>query len=68
MIVYLSHVHAPIIYLYKSGCDILSQDLQLFERQWSSLFSSMEIESALSMQELSEAQVAEVLFVILSLP
>jgi len=57
-----------MFFLYKTGCDILSQDLQLFERQWSCLFSSMEIESALSMQELSEAQVAEVLFVILSLP
>uniref|UniRef100_A0A671N390 Uncharacterized protein n=1 Tax=Sinocyclocheilus anshuiensis TaxID=1608454 RepID=A0A671N390_9TELE len=39
---------------------LLKEDLQLFERQWSCLFSSMEIESALSMQELSEAQVAEV--------
>ncbi|XP_051507188.1 dynein axonemal assembly factor 9-like isoform X1 [Myxocyprinus asiaticus] len=38
---------------------LLNEDLQLFERQWSCLFSSMEIESALSMQELSEAQVAE---------
>ncbi|XP_065153153.1 dynein axonemal assembly factor 9 [Paramisgurnus dabryanus] len=38
---------------------LLNEDLQLFERQWSCLFSSMDIESALSMQELSEAQVAE---------
>ncbi|XP_026134549.1 uncharacterized protein C20orf194 homolog isoform X2 [Carassius auratus] len=38
---------------------LLNKDLQLFERQWSCLFSSLEIESALSMQELSEAQVAE---------
>uniref|UniRef100_A0A8C1R5S4 Uncharacterized protein n=1 Tax=Cyprinus carpio TaxID=7962 RepID=A0A8C1R5S4_CYPCA len=38
---------------------LLNEDLQLFERQWSCLFSSLEIESSLSMQELSEAQVAE---------
>ncbi|XP_056616452.1 uncharacterized protein C20orf194 homolog [Triplophysa dalaica] len=38
---------------------LFNEDLQFFERQWSSLFSSMDIESALSMQELSEAQVAE---------
>ncbi|XP_076831783.1 dynein axonemal assembly factor 9 isoform X2 [Brachyhypopomus gauderio] len=38
---------------------LLSEDLPLFERQWSCLFSSMRIESALSMQELSEAQTAE---------
>ncbi|XP_017545927.1 uncharacterized protein C20orf194 homolog isoform X1 [Pygocentrus nattereri] len=38
---------------------LLNEDLESFERQWSCLFSSLGIESALSMQELSEAQTAE---------
>ncbi|TRY60398.1 hypothetical protein DNTS_026829 [Danionella cerebrum] len=38
---------------------LLKEDLQLFQKQWSCLFSSIDIESALSLQELSEAQVAE---------
>ncbi|XP_030628226.1 dynein axonemal assembly factor 9 [Chanos chanos] len=38
---------------------LLTQDLQVFEKQWTCLFSSLDIETALSMQELSEAQIAE---------
>uniref|UniRef100_A0A8B9L221 Si:ch211-194c3.5 n=1 Tax=Astyanax mexicanus TaxID=7994 RepID=A0A8B9L221_ASTMX len=38
---------------------LLSEDLLTFERQWSCLFSSMDIETPLSMLELSEAQTAE---------
>lgn len=38
----------------------LLQDLLLFEKQWSCLFSSVNAESPLSMQEMSEAQTAEV--------
>ena len=36
------------------------QDLALFERQWSSFFASLNIETQLSMQELSEAVAGEV--------
>lgn len=36
------------------------QDLLLFEKQWSCLFISMNAESPLSIQEMSEAQTAEV--------
>ncbi|XP_066534689.1 uncharacterized protein C20orf194 homolog isoform X2 [Hoplias malabaricus] len=38
---------------------LFNEDLVCFERQWSCFFSIMGIESALSMQELSEAQIAE---------
>jgi hypothetical protein len=38
----------------------LFQDLVLFEKQWSSFFSSFDIESHLSILELSEAQAGEV--------
>lgn len=39
---------------------VLLQDLLLFEKQWSCLFTSVNTESPLSMQEMSEAQTAEV--------
>lgn len=39
---------------------LLLQDLLLFEKQWSFLFTSVNTESPLSMQEMSEAQTAEV--------
>ncbi|XP_041928333.1 uncharacterized protein C20orf194 homolog isoform X3 [Alosa sapidissima] len=38
---------------------LITEDLALFERQWSSFFSSLNIETQLSMQELSEAQAGE---------
>ncbi|XP_054653341.1 uncharacterized protein C20orf194 homolog [Dunckerocampus dactyliophorus] len=38
---------------------LLAQDLSSFERQWSSFFSSMDMESHLSILELSEAQAGE---------
>lgn len=41
------------------------QDLVTFEKQWSCFFSSMDLESHLSILELSEAQAGEV-FVLLS--
>lgn len=41
-------------------CNVLLQDLLLFEKQWSYLFISMNAESPLSMQEMSEAQIAVV--------
>ncbi|KAL2098751.1 hypothetical protein ACEWY4_005231 [Coilia grayii] len=38
---------------------LITEDLALFERQWSCFFSSLNIETQLSMQELSEAQTGE---------
>ncbi|KAK2852798.1 hypothetical protein Q7C36_007999 [Tachysurus vachellii] len=38
---------------------LLSEDLLLFEKQWSCLFNIVNTESPLSMQEMSEAQTAE---------
>ncbi|MCJ8730712.1 hypothetical protein PDJAM_G00187570 [Pangasius djambal] len=38
---------------------LLSEDLLLFEKQWSCLLTSVNTESPLSMQEMSEAQTAE---------
>uniref|UniRef100_A0AAY5KEU1 Uncharacterized protein n=1 Tax=Esox lucius TaxID=8010 RepID=A0AAY5KEU1_ESOLU len=38
---------------------LLTEDLVLFEKQWSSFFSSFDIESHLSILELSEAQAGE---------
>ncbi|KAM9477263.1 dynein axonemal assembly factor 9 [Clarias gariepinus] len=38
---------------------LISEDLHLFEKQWSFLFSSVNTESPLSIQEMSEAQTAE---------
>ncbi|TSW48760.1 hypothetical protein Baya_13459 [Bagarius yarrelli] len=38
---------------------LLCEDLLLFEKQWSCLFNSVNTESPLSMQEMSEAQTAE---------
>ncbi|XP_017319788.2 uncharacterized protein C20orf194 homolog isoform X2 [Ictalurus punctatus] len=38
---------------------LLNEDLLLFEKQWSCLFTSVNTESPLSMQEMSEAQTAE---------
>uniref|UniRef100_A0A8C8LXM1 Uncharacterized protein n=1 Tax=Oncorhynchus tshawytscha TaxID=74940 RepID=A0A8C8LXM1_ONCTS len=39
--------------------NLLTEDLVLFEKQWSSFFSSFDIESHLSILELSEAQAGE---------
>lgn len=39
--------------------NFLSEDLVTFEKQWSSFFSSMDLESHLSILELSEAQAGE---------
>ncbi|XP_034050720.1 uncharacterized protein C20orf194 homolog [Thalassophryne amazonica] len=39
--------------------NLLTEDLVSFEKQWSSFFSSMELESPLSILELSEAQAGE---------
>lgn len=41
-------------------CLSVSKDLAGFERQWSCFFSSMDLESHLSILELSEAQAGEV--------
>ncbi|XP_031435678.1 dynein axonemal assembly factor 9 [Clupea harengus] len=38
---------------------LITEDLALFERQWSSFFASLNIETQLSMQELSEAVAGE---------
>ncbi|XP_056445921.1 uncharacterized protein C20orf194 homolog isoform X1 [Gadus chalcogrammus] len=40
--------------------NILAEDLVNFEKQWSNFFSSMDLESHLSIQEVSEAQAGEV--------
>ena len=39
---------------------VLFKDLMNFEKQWSGFFSSMDLESHLSILELSEAQAGEV--------
>ncbi|XP_074547735.1 dynein axonemal assembly factor 9 [Halichoeres trimaculatus] len=39
--------------------NVLTEDVPIFEKQWSSFFSSMDLESHLSILELSEAQAGE---------
>ncbi|XP_028251377.1 dynein axonemal assembly factor 9 [Parambassis ranga] len=39
--------------------NLLAEDLVIFEKQWSAFFSSMDLESHLSIMELSEAQAGE---------
>lgn len=39
---------------------VLHQDLRCFEKQWSSFFSSLDLETHLSILDLSEAQAGEV--------